>query len=320
MDFNTICFILRQAVYCMIPLLVAAIGGMFSERGGVQNMALEGLMIIGAFCGTYFIRIMQAHGFSGQWVLILALLIGGLAGLLLSLLHAFACINMHAHQVISGIAINLLAPALCIIVAKATLGVLQVGYTNTFRVMEVPRLSKIPLLGQVLFTKTYLTTLVGFLVWAAALFVLYRTRFGMRLRACGENPHAADSVGVNVYRYRYKGVMISGFLCGLAGVTWVIPNATEFGAAVGGYGFLALAVLCFGQWKPNRILLASFFFALFKTVSYVYTGIPLLLNSGINSYVFKMVPYIATVLVLAIFSDKSGEPAALGKIYIKNGK
>ena len=165
-----------------------------------------------------------------------------------------------------------------------------------------------------------MTTLVGFLLWMTSLVVMYKTRFGIRLRSCGENPHASDSVGINVYGYRYAGVMISGFICGVGGIAWVIPNATEFGASVGGYGFLAMAVLCFGQWKPNRILFAAFFFALVKVVASAYTGIPVLLNSGISSYVFKMVPYLATVLLLTIFSAKGGGPAAVGEIYQKNGK
>lgn len=320
MTYSTICFVLRQAIYCMIPLLIVALGGMFSERSGVMNIALEGFMMIGAFAGTYFIHVVQANGMDGQWILLVAMVIGGLAGSVISLLHAFACINMRAHQVISGIAINLLVPALCIIVARATLDALQIRFTNSFRIAEIPGLSRIPLLGNVLFCNTYITTFIGFLIWLVALVALYKTRFGMRLRACGENPYAADAVGINVYRYRYLGVVICGFICGVGGMAWVIPNTTEFGATVGGYGFLALAVLVFGQWKPNRILFAAFFFALFKVIASAYTGIPVLLNSGISSYAFKLVPYVATVLLLTIASSKGGGPASLGEAYEKNGK
>jgi simple sugar transport system permease protein len=150
--------------------------------------------------------------------------------------------------------------------------------------------------------------------------VLYRTRFGLRLRACGEHPHAADSVGINVYKMRYAGVAISGGLAGLGGLVFVIPTSTQFNATVSGYGFLALAVMIFGQWKPMRVLFAAFFFGLMKTVASAYSVIPILNTLGIPSDVFKMVPFIATLIVLAFSSKSSQAPKAVGVPYDKGSR
>ena len=147
--------------------------------------------------------------------------------------------------------------------------------------------------------------------------MLYRTKFGLRLRACGEHPQAADSVGVNVYKIRYSGVLISGALGGLGGLIFVVPTSTNFNATVSGYGFLALAVLIFGQWKPMRIFFAALFFGLMKTIASAYSGIPVLLNLGIPSDIYKMIPFIATLMVLAVSSKNSAGPRASGVPYDK---
>ena len=146
---------------------------------------------------------------------------------------------------------------------------------------------------------------------------MYRTKFGLRLRACGEHPQAADSVGINVYRMRYAGVLLSGALAGLGGLIFVVPTSTSFDATVSGYGFLALAVLIFGQWKPKRILFAAFFFGLMKTLAATYTSIPFLFNLGIPTNIYKMIPYVATLLVLALTSKRSQAPKASGIPYDK---
>ena len=176
------------------------------------------------------------------------------------------------------------------------------------------------MLGPLLFQNAYITTYLGFAILAVAAIVLYKTKFGLRLRACGEHPQAADSVGINVYKMRYAGVAISGALAGIGGLVFVIPTSTQFNATVSGYGFLALAVLIFGQWKPARILFAAFFFGLMMTIASVYSGIPLLNGLGIPSDIYKMVPYAATLVVLAFTSKNSQSPRASGVPYDKGSR
>lgn len=318
---NTLYFLVQQTMFFSIPLLIVALGGMFSERSGVVNIALEGIMIFGGFSGVLFINVAQnVWGMHGQGILLLALLAAAATGVIVSLAHAYAAINMKADQVISGTAINMLAPAFAIYVAREIRTVQQIPFTNEFRIESVPVLGKIPVLGGLLFQNTYITTYLGFLILAAAWVVLYQTKFGLRLRACGEHPQAADSVGVNVYRMRYAGVMLSGALGGIGGLVFVIPTSTEFNASVAGYGFLALAVLIFGQWKPWRILFAAFFFGLMKTIASAYSGIPLLAGLGIPSNIYKMVPYVVTLVVLAFTSKNSQAPSASGVPYDKGSR
>jgi len=316
---DTIYFLVQQMMFFSIPLLIVALGGMFSERGGVVNIALEGIMIIGAFASILFINKTQAF-LSGQLQLILAVLIAIGAGTVFSLLHAYAAVNLRSDQTISGTALNMFAPAFAIYLARSIQahGVQQIEFANTFRIRDVPGFSRIPVLGPLLFQNTYLTTYIGFAILAAAAFVLYKTKFGLRLRACGEHPQAADSVGISVARMRYSGVMLSGALAGLGGLVFVIPTSVNFNATVAGYGFLALAVLIFGQWKPMRIFIAALFFGLMKTVSASYSGIPVLKDLPIPSDVYKMIPYIVTLVVLAFSSSKSQAPRAIGVPYDKS--
>ena len=248
---NTVYFLVQQTMFFSIPLLIVALGGMFSERSGVVNIALEGIMIMGAFSSILFINIVQSSGAAlpPQLLLLLAVLIAAAVGVLVSMAHAYASINMKADQVISGTAINMFAPAFAIFAARMIRSVQQIPFSNTFRITKVPVLGDIPVLGPLLFQNTYITTYLGFAVLAVSAVVLYKTRFGLRLRACGEHPQAADSVGVNVYRMRYAGVAISGALAGVGGLVFVVPTSTNFNATVAGYGFLALAVLIFGDRK-----------------------------------------------------------------------
>jgi simple sugar transport system permease protein len=303
-------------MFFSIPLLIVALGGMFSERSGITNIALEGIMVMGGFAGIYFINQMQSD-MSGQWLLILAVIIAIAGGAIFSVLHAYASINLKADQVISGTALNMFAPAFVIYIARMIQpsGIANVSFKNTFLISKVPVLGDIPVIGDIFFNNTYITTFIGFLILIVSSIVLYRTRFGMRLRACGEHPQAADSVGINVYKMRYIAVIISGALAGLGGLVLTIPISTEFKGAVNGYGFLALAVLIFGQWKPMRILLASLFFGFMQTISAAYSAIPFLLNLNIPSEFFKMTPYIATLIVLAFSSKSSKAPKAVGQPY-----
>ena len=299
---SVIYFIFQQTMLFTIPLMIVALGGMFSERSGVVNIALEGIMIMGAFTGILFLNLTGGK-LSGQAQLILAIVIAMVTGGVFSLTHAYAAINMKADQTISGTALNMFAPAFAIFVARVIQGVQQVQFTNTFRIDSVPVLGKIPVLGPMLFQNAYITTYLGIIILLVSALVLYRTRFGLRLRACGEHPQAADAAGINVYRMQYAGVVISGALGGLGGLVFVVPTSTNFNADVAGYGFLAIAVLIFGQWKPWKIL---------KAIAAAYSGIPFLASMGIPSYLYKMVPYIATMVVLMFTSKNSQAPRASG--------
>jgi len=311
---NVVYFVVQQTMFFSIPLLIVAIGAMFSERSGVINIALEGTMIIGAFASILFINIYQSM-IPGQPVLIIAILIAIASGMLVSLAHAYASINMKANQIISGTAINLFAPAFAIYAARMQGRTQQIPFINQFRIDSVPILGDIPVIGPMFFQQTFITTYLGFAILAVAWITLYHTKFGLRLRACGEHPQAADSLGINVYKMRYAGVLISGALAGLGGLVFVIPTSTLFNASVSGYGFLALAVLIFGQWKPGRILFAAFFFGILKAIASSYSGIPFLFALGIPAYIYRMSPYIATLIVLAFTSKNSQAPRAGGIPY-----
>ena len=327
MDFNVLVFLVQQMMFFSIPLLIVALGGMFSERSGVVNIALEGIMIMGAFVGVLFMYLVQnvegggtSGSMPGQLLLLIALLVAAVSGLIIALPHGYASIHMKANQVISGTAINMFAPAFAIYVARMIRTVQQIPFNNVFYIESVPVLGSIPIIGPFFFQKTYITTYLGFVILAAAWIVLYKTPFGLRLRSCGEHPQAADSVGINVYRMRYIGVMLSGALAGVGGLVFVIPTAVTFDATVAGYGFLALAVLIFGQWKPGRILLAAFFFGLMKTISVAYTSITFLNSLPIASAIYKMIPYIATLIVLTFTSRNSMAPKASGVPYDKGSR
>jgi len=312
-------------MFFSIPLLVVALGGMFSERSGVVNIALEGIMIIGAFAGVLFLYFAQDVAGGGaaesalhpQLLLLIALLIAAISGVIISLSHAYASIHMKASQVISGTAINMLAPAFAIYVARTIRTVQQIPFFNRFFIESVPGLGSIRVIGPFFFQRAYITTYIGFLILVLSWIMLYKTPFGLRLRSCGEHPQAADSVGINVYRTRYIGVMISGALAGVGGLIFVIPTSITFDSSVAGYGFLALAVLIFGQWRPGRILLAAFFFGLMKTISVAYSSISFLNALAIPSVVYKMIPFLATLIVLSFTSRSSMAPKASGIPYDK---
>ena len=295
-------FLCRQTFNFAIPLMIVATAGLISERSGVVNIGLEGMMVLGAFCSVIFIY-STGNAMFGQLQLIIAILIAMCAGAGVSLVHAFASVTLRANQIISGLAINTFAPAFTVFVSRVLLGQSIVPFNNTFMIREVPILSKIPIIGEIFFTRCYITTYMGFVIVGISAFVLYKTRFGLRLRACGEYPQAPDSVGINVIKMRYISVIISGALAGLGGLVWVLPNATGFTGSVYGYGYVALTVMMLGQWLPKKVLLFSFVFSIVSTISAAYSTIPILSSSGISTYYFKMFPYILT-LVVFLFSKK----------------
>ncbi len=312
-------FLIQQTMFFFVPLLIVALGGMFSERSGVVNIALEGIMVIGAFFGVFTISKLQ-DTISGTPLLMIAIAVSVISGMVFSLLHAFASVNLKADQTISSTALNMFAPAFCIFFSRVVHKVQQINFRNSFRIEEVPVLSKIPFIGPAFFTNTYLTTYMGIAILIVSSIVIYRTKFGLRLRSCGEHPQASESVGINVYKIRYAGVLISGALAGLGGLVYVIPTSTNFNATVSGYGFLALAVLIFGQWKPSRILLASLFFGVMKTLAAAYSVVPFLAKIQVPDMVYKILPYVATLIVLSFTSKNSMAPASLGVAYDKSAR
>ena len=313
-------FIVQRTMFFTIPLLVVALGGLFSEKSGVVNIALEGKMIMGAFTGIFFIRNFQDY-LPGQLLLIIALAIALVTGIAVSLLHAFASINLKANQIISGVAINMFAPAFAIYVSKQLTGNQFLRFDNQqFRIDSVPLLGRIPVLGELFFQYTYITTFLGFAVLIVTAFMLYKTKFGLRLRACGEHPQAADSVGISVTKIRYAGVLISGGLAGIGGLIWIVPIATEFGGTVSGYGFLALAVLIFGGWRPVRVFFAAAFIGIMQTIAATHSVFPGLMNLPIPGHFYRMLPFIATLIVLAFTSKNTMAPKAVGQAYDKGGR
>jgi len=316
---NMFYFIIQQTMFFTIPLIVVALGGLFSEKSGVVNIALEGKMIMGAFTGVMFITTFQDR-LPGQPVLILGLLVATLTGILVSVFHAYASINLKANQVISGVAINMFAPAFAVYVSRIYAGTQNVHFVNQFRIESVPVLGSIPVIGDMFFQNTYITTYLGFVILGVSAFVLYKTKFGLRLRACGEHPQAADSVGVSVTKMRYAGVLISGGLAGIGGLIYIIPISIVFSGTVSGYGFLALAVLIFGAWKPQRILLAAAFFGFMQTIAASSTAIDFLNNLGIPVHFYRMLPFIATLVVLSFTSKNTMAPKAAGQPYDKGGR
>ncbi len=306
---STFYFVVQQVIICAVPLLVVAIGGIFSEKGGIMNFSLEGIMLAGAFLGTLYL-----HGLENgtQWNYICALLLAGVAGVAIILPHAISSISLRGNQIISGMAINLLTPAATVIIARALVGRLQITFTNSYMIREVPVLSDIPILGGMFFQNAYISTLIGVVVLVVAIVVFNKTRFGTHLKACGENPQAAASTGINVPRTRYIGVIISGFIAGMGGLMFIVPNATEYASSVAGYGYLAVAVVIFGQWNPVKILFAAIFFGFMKTLANIYTIVPFLVNLEISTYVYKMLPYLATIIVLLFVNKRSTQPKALG--------
>jgi general nucleoside transport system permease protein len=318
---DTLFYLVQNMLPVAIPLLLVALGGMFSERSGVVNIALEGIMLFGAFFGCLTVFFIQGTGMNPQVILIIGMVVAAIAGTLYAMLLAFAAINMKADQTISGTALNMLIPAVILLFAKMKFNSDGITTNINFYMREVPGLSKIPLLGDLFFKNTYITVYIGFLLLFISVIIFYMTKFGLRLRACGEHPHAADSVGINVHRMRYYGVGLSGILGGIGGFFYsvgVMDGNVNGHTGVAGFGFLALAVMIFGQWKPWRILFAALFFAFLRTLAYSVALIPFLHKLELNQAFYKMLPYIATMIVLVFTSKKSRAPKAEGIPYDKS--
>ena len=341
-------FIIQQTLLYAVPLMIVALAGVFAERSGIINLALEGIMIFGAFIGVLFVRSMQDLDVfvnaarQGSWLTlqgleILAMLVSAALGALFSLLLSFASINLKADQTIGGTALNLMAPALVLFLIRilANQNTLQMasGDAATWFMLKkstfgIPKSQDIGFLGETFLNKVYLATYICILLFLIMSILLYKTRFGLRLRACGENPQAADSLGINVYKMRYAGTTISGALAGMGGFVYALTttNCTSNGD-VAGFGFLALAVMIFGNWKPLNIAGASLLFGLFKCIAAAYSsidingdGVYMLAEIGISSHLYRMLPYLVTLIVLAFTSKKSRAPKAEGIPYDKGSR
>ena len=341
-------FLIQQTLIFAVPLMIVALAGVFSERSGIINLALEGIMIFGAFAGVLFVNLMQqAHVFdaaksAGNWLALqgfemLAMLVAAALGAVFSLLLSFASVNLRADQTIGGTALNLLAPALVLflirIIAKQNTLEMATGDAASWFMIKKTTLgyaknADLGFLGNTFLHKVYLATYVCIIIFIVLSVILYKTRFGLRLRSCGENPQAADSLGINVYKMRYAGVTISGALAGMGGFVYSLTtsNCTSNGD-VAGFGFLALAVMIFGNWKPLNIAGASLLFGVFKCMSAAYNsldingdGVYALAELGISSHFYRMLPYIITLLVLAFTSKKSRAPKAEGIPYDKGSR
>lgn len=294
-------------IYATI-LAIVAIGGMFSERSGIVNLGLEGIMVIGALCGTIVSSFLSNSGKSPFIIVSLGILSAIIGGMLFSSLLALACVTFKADQTITGTAINILSTALAVIIARI--------YNKTpSSEIKYDRFSYI--FGENGKIQINIFTILLILILIISAVYLYKTKYGMRLMACGEHPQAADSVGINVYKQRYIGVLISGVLAGIGGLAYVIPsnNYWDFKNGVAGFGFLALAVMIFGEWNPIKILFASLLFGLFQTIAIVYPG-----ALGIPVVIYKMLPYIISVVVLAFSSKHSKSPKAAGIPYDKGAR
>ena len=338
-------FLIQQTLIYAIPLMIVALAGVFAERSGIINLALEGIMIFGAFIGVLFVNIVQQTDFfvnayandnylALQGLELLAMLAAAVMGAVFSLLLSFASVNLRADQTIGGTALNLLAPALVlffirIIANQNSLSMSSGDAASWFMIRKTMfgygRTDDMGFLGETFVHRVYLATYICILLFVILSIILYKTRFGLRLRSCGENPQAADSLGINVYKMRYIGTTISGALAGMGGFVYALTTSNCMATGdVAGFGFLALAVMIFGNWKPLNIAGAALLFGLFKCISASYTsldingdGVYLLANLGISVHLYRMLPSLITLIVLAFTSKSSRAPKAEGIPYDK---
>lgn len=298
---NTILGMIPSILMIVSPILITAIGGMICEKSGVVNIALEGLMGIGACTAAAAHVLMEAAGVGGGSVW-LALLMGAIVGGLFSIIHAVAAINLNADQTISGTGINLLADGVTIFAAQI---LFSADRTREFRMgMQTDKLGIYP--------TAYIAIAVVILSW----FVLYKLPFGMHLRACGEHPSAADSVGINVRKIRYIAVITSGVLAGLAGGCCVLTQTIQYTSnTINGRGFIALAAVSFGRWRPWGVAGAAFLFGTAQAFAIIANNFPAL--RVLPTEVFNILPYVVTLVALVVFSGKNYAPSASGKPYVK---
>lgn len=331
-------YFLQQTILYTVPLMIVALAGVFAERSGILNIALEGIMIFGAFIGVLTIRVFLNLGFNpneGQLLLLLSCIISSLLGGVFSLLLAFAAINLQANQTIGGTALNLLAPAVVLFLISIFTNQNTLDINSKYNSAELFMLFKDDfglysdsIIVNVFFNKIYLTTYYAIIIFVGLSILLYKTKLGLRLRACGENPYAINALGISVNKLRYIGTFISGSLAGFGGFIYALNSAgCSATGAVSGLGFLALAVMIFGNWKPLNIFLCSLLFGSLKCISIGYPyidlnndGIYMLKKLGISSHIYRLLPYIITLMVLILSSKNHQGPKALGIPFEKESR
>ena len=312
--------ILQKTMIYATPLLIVALAGCFSERSGIINLALEGEMIFGAFIGALCVNAWQVAGTfvdNQQLMFVLALLISGVAGALFSLLLSFAAIKLKVDQTIAGTALNMLAPAIFLTVCLV--------FFNQENLVMNPMPNYVILhkgdmnpLYEIFCNKAYISTYIIFGLFVVLSIWLYKSKIGTHLRACGEHPQAADSVGINVYKMRFLGTTISGFLAGIGGYAYIATvSAGTAEASVGGMGFLALAIMIFGNWNPVGIFFGSLLFGFLKCIGPLAGQISFLNSLGLDIYFYNIIPFVIVIIVLIISRNKSGCPKAEGIPYDK---
>lgn len=311
-------FIIPITIASAAPLIFTAIGGVFSERSGVINIGLEGLMIMGAFIGIIF-NLFFADTF-GAWTPWLSLLVAMLVSALFATLHAVASISFRADQVVSGVAINMLGLAIALFSVKMIFGKGQTDFIQQkIPRFNVPFLEDIPIIGPMFFKLVYGSSIIAIAVAFIAWFVIYKTPFGLRLRSVGEHPMAADTMGIKVTRIRYIAVIISGGLAGIGGAVYSQTITNDFGhATINGQGFMALAAMIFGKWHPLGAMGAALFFGFAQALAISSSSISFL--ADIPAVYFHIFPYVLTILALAGFLGKANAPKALGKPYVKGNR
>lgn len=317
MNFITImALIVSSTLVYSAPLILTSLGGVYSENSGIVNIGLEGIMTIGAFAAIVFnLTFAPSMGSLTPWV---GALIGGIAGLIFSILHAVATINFHADHIISGTVLNIMAPPLGVFLIKALYDKGQTeNITANFGYFSFPGLSSIPVIGPIFFKNTSAPAWIAIILAIFMWWLLYKTRFGLRLRSCGENPQAADTMGINVYKMRYIGVLTSGFMGGLGGAIFAEAIAGNFSiSTIVGQGFMALAAVIFGKWNPIGAMLSSLFFGFAQSLSIIGNQLPVI--SNVPAVYMQIAPYVLTIIVLVLFLGKSIAPAADGVNYIKS--
>ncbi len=331
--------LIQETLKFAIPLMIVALAGVFAERSGIINLALEGIMVFGAFVGVFFIKIMQENKVfnvkQAIILLLLTLLMCALFGGLFSLLLSFSAINLKADQTIGGTALNLLAPALVLflinVIARQNILTIEGFTAENWFMLKKSTLGiegDLGFFGDLFLNKVWITNYICILIFIVLSVILYKTKFGLRLRACGENPQAADSLGINVKKMRYAGTTISGMLAGIGGFIYALSAAScASSGEVAGYGFLALAVMIFGNWNPGHIAFSALLFGLFKCIAASYSnldingdGVFTLANIGINPNLYRILPFVVTLIVLAFTSKKSRAPKAEGIPYDKGAR
>ncbi len=297
-------------------LLLVALGGCFAERSGIVNIGLEGIMVIGALGGALAMKFIPVS-VGGPVMILATILASALSGMIYSLFLAIPAINFNADQTITGTAMNILATAAATVAVKAMNTASSGGSNVSSEISYIQQKDFfIVRMGQFEFNWFMVVAVVALIV---GYILLYKTRFGLRMRACGEHPQAADSVGINVYKMRYAGTLISGLLGGLGGIVFITAGVSvwKFEYGVSGFGFLALAVMIFGAWHPVKIALAALLFGFFRALGNVYSGFDFMKALDLPSYVYNMLPYIVSLIVLALTSKKSRAPKAEGIPYDK---